>query len=138
MSSLCSCTTKGTGRQKGHKYPRYARNKRGGAKVQGPSRRKIHEREQQKNSCQLPEITFSTFILSLASSTLVQLGEVPNPVSGVIEPNPELAKHAIDTLAMLEEKTRKGLDENEKQMLHSLLYELKMKYVCLCDKLNNA
>ena len=99
---------------------------------------KAAEKSAKKNSCQLPEITFSTFILSLASSTLVQLGEVPNPVSGVIEPNPELAKPAIATLAMLEEKTRKGLDENEKQMLHSLLYELKMKYVCLCDKLNNA
>ncbi len=94
--------------------------------------------EDKATSCHLPEITFSTFILSLASSTLVQLGEVPDPATGVIKPNTELAKHAIDTLAMLEEKTRKGLDENEKQMLHSLLYELKMKYVCLCDKLNNA
>ncbi len=93
--------------------------------------------EPQQNTaadCQLPEITFSTFILSLASSTLVQLGEVPNPSSGVIAANLQLAKHAIDTLAMLEEKTRKGLTDDEKQLLQSLLYELKMKYVCLRDR----
>lgn len=83
---------------------------------------------------QLPEITFSTFVLSLASSTLVHLGEVPNPETGTITPEPALAKHGIDTLAMLRQKTHDGLTEDESNMLDSLLYELKMKYVCHSGK----
>ncbi|MDO5536194.1 MAG: DUF1844 domain-containing protein [Desulfovibrionaceae bacterium] len=82
----------------------------------------------------LPEITFSTFVLSLASSALVNLGEVPNPATGETSADPLMAKHTIDTLSMLEEKTRKGLTGDEKGLLDSVLYELKMKYVCLCDK----
>ena len=78
----------------------------------------------------LPEVSFSTFILSLASSVLVHLGEVPNPETGTMTPDPVLAKHSIDTLAMLRQKTRDGLTPDENSMLDSLLYELKMKYVC--------
>lgn len=86
----------------------------------------------------LPEVTFSTFVLSLASSALVQLGEVPDPATGTLRPDAQLAKHAIDTLAMLEEKTRKGLNRNETELLQSLLYELRMKYVVLSDREKDA
>lgn len=55
--------------------------------------------------CSMPQVTFSTFILSLASSALVQLGEVPNPESGTTEQDLVIAKHTIDILTMLEEKT---------------------------------
>ena len=43
----------------------------------------------------MPEVTFSTFVLSLASSAMVQLGEVPNPETGKLEKHPELARHSI-------------------------------------------
>ena len=46
----------------------------------------------------MPQVTFSTFILSLASSALVQLGEVPNPESGATEQDLVIAKHTIDIL----------------------------------------
>ena len=81
----------------------------------------------------LPEVTFSTFVISLGSSALVQLGEVPDPASGKKAPNPLMAKHIIDTLTMLQAKTANGLTKDEKSLLDSLLYELKMKYVCLCE-----
>lgn len=45
--------------------------------------------------CSMPQVTFSTFILSLASSALVQLGEVPNPESGATEQDLVIAKHTI-------------------------------------------
>ena len=61
-------------------------------------------------SCSMPQVTFSTFILSLASSALVQLGEVPNPETGAFEKNLLVAKHTIDILEMLESKTRACLD----------------------------
>ncbi len=77
----------------------------------------------------MPQVTFTTFILSLASSALVQLGEVPEPESGKVQENLLMAKHTIDVLSMLRDKTRPSLDDDERQMLDDLLYELRMKYV---------
>lgn len=78
---------------------------------------------------QMPEVNFSTFILSLASSALVQLGEVPDPATGQTTTCLTLARHSIDMLEMLRCKTQGNLDEQESQMLNSMLYELRMKYV---------
>ena len=77
----------------------------------------------------MPMPTFSTFILSLASSALVQLGEAPDPASGKMEEDITMAKHTIDILSMLQEKTQRCLDEDEKRLINGLLYELRMKYV---------
>lgn len=80
-------------------------------------------------SGQMPEVTFSTFVISLASSALVHLGEVPNPETGTMTPDPQLAKHSIDTLAMLRKKTHEGLTPDEDKLLNSMLYEVQMKYI---------
>lgn len=77
----------------------------------------------------LPKPTFSTFVLSLASSALVQLGEVPDPANGATQEDLTLAKHTIDILAMLQEKIQNGLDAEEDRLLNGLLYELRMKFV---------
>ena len=79
-------------------------------------------------SC-MPKPTFSTFVLSLASSALVQLGEVPDPSTGEKRENPVLAKHTIDILSMLQDKVTNGLDVEETRLLEGLLYELRMKFV---------
>ena len=77
----------------------------------------------------MPQVTFSTFILSLASTALVQLGEVPDPESGRTETNLALSRHTIDVLDMLRAKTSTCLDAEEKRLLDGILYELRMKYV---------
>lgn len=77
----------------------------------------------------LPQVNFSTFILSLASSTLVQLGEVPNPDTGRLEPDAGMAQHSIGILEMLQEKTSGNLSPEEQQLLDGVLYEVRMKYV---------
>lgn len=77
----------------------------------------------------LPQVTFSTFVMSLASSALVHLGEVPEPETGQTMENLVMAKHTIDILSMLEEKTKNGLDEEEHRLLEGLLYEVRMKFV---------
>ncbi|SKA83226.1 DUF1844 domain-containing protein [Desulfobaculum bizertense] len=94
----------------------------------------MSEEKTAQNSCgasgsSMPEVTFSTFIMSLASSALVQLGEVPEPSTGKTEMDLVLAKHSIDVLSMLQEKTSGCLTEEEKQMLDGLLYEVRMKYI---------
>ncbi|EPR35443.1 protein of unknown function DUF1844 [Alkalidesulfovibrio alkalitolerans DSM 16529] len=77
----------------------------------------------------MPEVTFSTFVLSLASSALVHLGEVPEPSSGAMQEDLVLAKHTIDILCMLKCKTEKCLDADERKLLEDVLFELRMKYV---------
>lgn len=80
---------------------------------------------------ELPRIDFSTFVLSLGASALMHLGLAPDP-SGegqTAEPNLPLARQAIDTLDMIEEKTRGNLDEDEAKLVQSVLYELRMNFV---------
>lgn len=77
----------------------------------------------------LPKIDFSTFVLSLNSSALVQLGLIDDPASGQKVKNLPLAKQTIDLLALLEEKTKGNLTSDEDNILKSLLYELRMLYV---------
>jgi Domain of unknown function (DUF1844) len=76
----------------------------------------------------LPEIDFATFILSMGSSVLVHLGEMHDP-DGSGEIDLPLAKQTIDLLALLADKTKGNLDEAEDNLLRSLLYDLRIKYV---------
>jgi hypothetical protein len=76
----------------------------------------------------LPEIDFGTFVMSLATSTLVHLGEVKHPEAAERK-NLPLAKQTIDILGMLQEKTRGNLTKEEAQLLENLLLDLRMKYV---------
>ena len=78
----------------------------------------------------LPKIDFSTFLLSLSTTALMQLGAVPNPETGEkLEPDLAFARQTIDTLEMLRDKTAGNLDDEERKLFDSLLYELRMKYV---------
>ena len=79
---------------------------------------------------ELPKADFPTFVLSLATSAMLHLGLIPDPQTG--EPGKvdrELARHTIDTLEMLEEKTRGNLDDEEARLLKEALTELRMRYV---------
>jgi hypothetical protein len=80
---------------------------------------------------ELPKIDFATFALSLGTSALYHLGLAPDPGSGEKAPeaNLVLARQTIDTLEMLEAKTRGNLDDEESRLLESLLYELRMRFV---------
>ena len=84
---------------------------------------------ERKEQAPLPEVTFSTFVLSLASSALVHLGEVPNPETGRTVRDEALARNAIDLLTMLDDKTRNGLTPEESKLMRDVLYELRMKFV---------
>jgi hypothetical protein len=77
----------------------------------------------------LPDIDFATFILSLGSSALLNLGEIVDPMTGKTDVNLPLAKQTIDIIAMLVEKTKGNLTAAEDQLVSSLLYDLRMKFV---------
>ena len=86
-----------------------------------------------KDSCLFPEVTFSAFIMSLASAALVGLGEAPDPETGKTETNLSLARHNIDLLDMLLEKTSGNLNKREQELLDNLLYDLRVKYIMRRD-----
>ena len=73
-------------------------------------------------------VTFSSFVVSLAGSAMMHLGEAPHPATGKTEPNLPLARNTIDLLSLLQDKTSGNLDEEEQTLLKTLVNELKGKY----------
>jgi len=77
-----------------------------------------------------PQLTFSAFLLSLASSAAIHFGDLADPESGEkTAPNLEGASQMIEILSLLEQKTRGNLTPEEQQLLEELLYELRMRFV---------
>ena len=83
----------------------------------------------QEGRCVMPEVSFSTFVMSLNTSVLYHLGEIADPETGRKMVNMELARHAIDTLVVLEQKTKGNLTEEEAELLKNILYDVKMRFV---------
>lgn len=77
----------------------------------------------------LPEVNFSTLVFSLSSSALFHIGEIADPQTGEKKKDLPLAKHTIDTIAMLKEKTRGNLTEEEQKFIDSVLSDLQWRYV---------
>jgi hypothetical protein len=77
----------------------------------------------------LPEIDFSTFVISLSTQALMHLGEIADPISGKIDADITVAKQMIDILGMLKDKTRGNLNSNEDRLIEGILFDLRMKYV---------
>ena len=73
--------------------------------------------------------SFLSLIMSLASNAAASLGMMPHPVTGETGVDLRTAKHWIDVLGMLEEKTHGNLDQQEAQALEGLLADLRMQYV---------
>jgi len=74
-------------------------------------------------------LDFSTFIMGLAHQALILLGQVEDPYSGQKTVNMEGARQTIDTIAILEEKTRGNLTANEEKLIIEALAGLRMAYV---------
>ena len=100
--------------------------------------KKSPEREAEKKTSEFgstggtpsyPEINFSNFVISLSSSVLFHFGDIPDPITNKAERDLAAAKQAIDILGMLQEKTKGNLDENEKNLIDGMLFELRMRYV---------
>lgn len=77
----------------------------------------------------LPEINFSTFVISLSTQALMHLGEIANPISGKLDPDVPAAKQVIDILGMIREKTSGNLNTSEDRLVQDILFDLHMKYV---------
>ena len=84
--------------------------------------------------CVMPSVTFPAFIMSLNTSVLYHLGEIPDPVTGKKQADFDLARHGIETLMLLQEKTKGNLTPDEEGMLKGILYDVKMRFVSAVKK----
>jgi hypothetical protein len=91
----------------------------------GPDQEKAAEAERPP----LPEVNFSSLIFSLSSSALLHLGEIADPTTGKKMEDLPMAKHAIDTIAMLKEKTQGNLTDEEEKFIDTILTDLRWRYV---------
>ncbi len=93
----------------------------------------MSENEERKNSDQIDlggaEALFTQLVLSFQAAAWQQMGKVQSIMTGKIDRNLVMAKHSIDMLAMLEEKTEGKLTEDETKYLKHVLYELRMNYL---------
>ena len=75
-------------------------------------------------------VTFTGFILSLATTAAVHFGDIADPNTGeTSEPNLPGAAQMIELIALMQEKTKGNLSEPEAKLVDDLLYELRMRYV---------
>lgn len=81
--------------------------------------------------CVMPEVTFTAFIMSLNTAALFHCGELADPETGESQKNLILVKHTIETLDLLKEKTSSNLTKDEENLLETVLYDLKLRYVKL-------
>lgn len=102
----------------------------------GDEKSEVQEKEEKAEKPQdspenapLTPVDFSTLILSLSTSVLLHLGEIPNPQTNKSEKNLELARHTIDIIDMLKQKTKGNLTEGEGGFIDNVLYDLRMRYV---------
>ena len=78
-----------------------------------------------------PGADFETFLQGLAASALLHLGAIPNPDTRQSEPNLPLARHTIDLLCMLRQKTAGNLTGPEDELFARILRDVQVRYVQL-------
>lgn len=82
-----------------------------------------------KEAFNAPEASFSFFVTTLAMQVTLALGDAADPQTSKKEENLPQAKFLIDTLGILQEKTKGNLNKEENSLLEGVLYELRMGYV---------
>lgn len=85
--------------------------------------------DQAEAEAPLPPASFASLVQQLASQAALFMSRERDSETGEVLQRLDLAKHSIDLLAVLEEKTKGNLSQDEQRLLDALLYELRMAYV---------
>jgi hypothetical protein len=93
--------------------------------------RKEKERLAQETAQQepLPDPNFAEVINMIAIQAMVGFGGMAGPGGERIPPNLDIAKHYVDMLQVLEDKTKGNLTDDEKNLLDQVIYEVRMRYI---------
>lgn len=86
----------------------------------------------------LPEANFQTLVSTMATQALFAMGAIPDPRTGQRIAHLDLARHHIDMLGVLEEKSKGNLTEEEQKMLSTTIYELRNTYIQISNQSRNA
>jgi hypothetical protein len=82
----------------------------------------------------LPPPSFSFLVATHAAQISTLLGQTPNPLTSKTEVRLDMAKHFIDTLAILQEKTKGNLTDEESQLLSAVLHQARVGYLAAAGK----
>lgn len=88
-----------------------------------------------QESSPTPPIDFSSYVLGYYGQGMISLGAVPSPDTNKTEENLEFARHIIDILTMLEQKTKGNLTKEEQQFMDQVLYELRMRFMAKTNRI---
>lgn len=97
-------------------------------------RRQAKESKTAERSEELPPASFSFLVTTYATQALASLGYLPDPISREVNVNRPLAKHLIDMLSVMEEKTKGNLTADESSMLSDALHQLRMAFVASANQ----
>ncbi len=95
---------------------------------------KSSDKPEDKGQPQQFEVSFGLFITGLMMEALIALGDLENPATSKKELNVQHAQLLIDTLDMLQKKTKGNLEKGEEEALGSMLYDLRMRFVAKSKK----
>ncbi len=105
------------------------------AEQKGPRGFEMRDPEPRAPDEELPAPTFATFVLSLSTSALLHMGAIEDPAPAAPgqaearEPNLPMARHTIDILEMIKQKTLGNLEPQEEELLIGVLHDLHMRFV---------
>jgi hypothetical protein len=105
------------------------REKDQAAPAAAPTPEKASQPTNDSSSPLPPPASFDVLVSMLFSQAMTLLGQIPDPSSDEVSINKPYAKHYIDTLEMLSEKTQGNLSDDESGMLSEVLHVLRMTYV---------
>ncbi|TWT37944.1 hypothetical protein KOR34_29100 [Posidoniimonas corsicana] len=78
---------------------------------------------------EMPPASFEMLITGLATEAMMALGQIPHPVTGEAKPRRNQAKYLIDTIGVLQDKTKGNLAPEEAEAVEGLLHQLRMAFV---------
>ena len=93
---------------------------------------------EEDTSQEMPPASFPMLISTLATQAMASMGMLPDPRTGEASAHKPMAKHFIDTLGILQEKTKGNLAEEEVTMLRDTLHQLRMAYMAVPDSSPSA
>jgi hypothetical protein len=94
--------------------------------------------EANPESMPIPEASFGMLMATIATQAISAMGLMPDPSTGQPNVNLPMAKHFVDTIAVLEEKTKGNLTDEEEALVTENLHQLRMAYVAASQQASNV
>jgi hypothetical protein len=101
-----------------------------GGAAAGAARQAAGPARQQR---EMPEASFGTLVQTLSTQALLYMGELAAR-GGEPMVNLDMARHHIDLLGILQDKTRGNLNPEEQALINNILYELRMRFIAIAQQ----